>query len=122
MKGKNIFGKPLEICNCKKITGWFRDGTCSTDITDLGQHTICCVMNDQFLRYSKAQGNDLNTPIYECNFPGLKAGDKWCLCASRWLQAYEDGMAPEVILESTELSTLNIIDLQILKNTNSKFD
>ena len=112
---KNVLGEKLEPCSTDPVTGWFRDGACKTDSSDYGQHTICCVMNESFLRYSKAQGNDLSTPMPQYGFQGLKAGDHWCLCAQRWKQAYDDGMAPLVILDATEISTLDLIDVDILK-------
>ncbi len=110
----NVLGKPLEKCNCSPLTGWYRDGYCKTDNADIGMHTVCCVMTKSFLSYSKAQGNDLLTPLPEYNFPGIKPGEKWCLCAMRWKQAYEDGMAPKVCLKATEISTLNIIRIELL--------
>ena len=97
------------------MTGWYRDGTCQTDPSDLGQHSICCVMTEAFLRYSKAQGNDLSTPVPAFQFPGLKPGDRWCVCAPRWKQAYEDGMAPLVCLEATEDRALSVVSLDQLK-------
>ncbi len=115
MKFKNVLGTDLQSCNCNPMTGWYRDGSCKTDPTDLGMHTVCAVMTESFLRYSKAQGNDLSTPMPQYNFPGLKAGDHWCLCAPRWKEAYEDGMAPMVNLEATEIATLQVVDLGILK-------
>ncbi len=115
MEFKNVLGADLRSCNCSPMTGWYRDGSCKTDPTDIGMHTICAVMTDRFLTYSKAQGNDLSTPMPQYNFPGLKAGDHWCLCAPRWKQAYEDGMAPMVNLEATELSTLQVVGLDVLK-------
>ena len=110
----NVLGEPLEMCSCEPITGWYRDGFCKTDLTDIGQHTICCVMNESFLSYSKAQGNDLITPKPNYDFPGLKPGDHWCLCAPRWRQAYEDGMAPLVRLKATEIGALGIIGIELL--------
>ena len=110
----NVLGTKLEMCNCSPMTGWYRDGKCRTDISDQGMHTVCAVITEQFLRYSKAQGNDLSTPMPQYDFPGLKEGDHWCLCAPRWLEAYADGMAPLIILEATEESTLKIINLEIL--------
>lgn len=80
----NVLGGPLEACGCEPMTGWFRDGICRSDTSDVGQHTICCIINDRFLTYSKAQGNDLATPMPEFGIPGLHSGDHWCLCASRW--------------------------------------
>ena len=113
MEFKNVLGTKLQPCSCEPMTGWYRDGSCKTDATDMGMHTVCAVMTEQFLSYSKAQGNDLVTP--QLGFPGLKEGDHWCLCAPRWKEAYEDGMAPLVDIEATEESTLNIIDLDTLK-------
>ncbi len=115
MEFKNVLGTDLQPCNCNPMTGWYRDGICKTDPTDLGMHTVCAVMTQSFLTYSKAQGNDLSTPISQYNFPGLKAGDHWCLCAPRWKEAYDDGMAPMVNLEATESSTLKVITLDVLK-------
>ena len=110
----NVLGEPLHECSCEPLTGWYRDGFCKTDASDLGQHTVCCVMTETFLSYSKAQGNDLSTPIIEYGFPGLKPGDHWCLCAPRWQQAFDDGMAPEVRLEATEIGALGVIGLERL--------
>lgn len=115
MQFKNVLGTDLQSCNCSPMTGWYRDGLCKTDPTDFGIHTVCAVMTDSFLTYSKAQGNDLSTPMTQYNFPGLKAGDHWCLCAPRWKEAYDDGMAPLVNLEATEISTLKVVDLEILQ-------
>jgi uncharacterized protein len=111
----NVLGQPLALCGCSPITGWFRDGHCRTEDADLGQHSVCCVMTEAFLSYSKAQGNDLSTPVPAFGFPGLQPGDHWCVCAPRWKQAYEDGMAPLVRLEATEQSTLKVVHLEILK-------
>jgi uncharacterized protein len=111
----NVLGAPLAVCGCEPMTGWFRDGHCHTDARDQGRHTVCCVVDGAFLRYSKAQGNDLATPRPEYGFPGLKPGDHWCVCASRWLEAYEDGMAPPVRLEACERSTLEVIPLELLQ-------
>ena len=112
---KNVFGKKLEICSCKPLTGWFRDGFCRYDLSDSGNHSICCVMNDNFLNYSKSQGNDLTTPIPEYSFPGLKNGDHWCICLERWKEARDDGLAPLVILEATNIIVLNSLTLNELK-------
>ena len=111
----NVLGKPLQVFGCSPITGWYRNGTCQTDPSDLGQHSICCVMTEAFLRYSKAQGNDLSTPVPAFQFPGLKPGDHWCVCAPRWKQAYDDGMAPLVSLEATENTALSVVSLDQLK-------
>ena len=113
MEPKNVLGTDLQPCSCSPMTGWYRDGSCKTDSTDIGMHTVCAVMTEQFLSYSKAQGNDLSTP--QIGFPGLKKGDHWCLCAPRWQEAYDDGMAPFVVLEATEESTLKIIDIETLR-------
>ncbi|MGC6483537.1 MAG: DUF2237 family protein [Synechococcus sp.] len=111
----NVLGQPLDLCSCEPMTGWYRDGSCRTDPSDLGRHSVCCVMTEVFLRYSKAQGNDLSTPMPAFGFPGLQPGDHWCVCALRWKQAYEDGMAPPVRLEATEQSTLEVVPLSMLQ-------
>lgn len=113
--GVNVLGEPLVVCGCEPLTGWFRDGSCRTNGADLGRHTVCCVVSEGFLAYSRAQGNDLSTPAPQHGFPGLKPGDHWCVCAARWLQAYEDGMAPPVRLEACEVSTLEIVPLELLR-------
>lgn len=111
----NVLGGPLQPCCFTPLTGYFRDGYCHTDATDLGQHTVCVVVNANFLSYSKTQGNDLSTPHPEYNFPGLNAGDKWCLCALRWKEAWADGMAPPVILEACNATVLDVIPLDVLQ-------
>ncbi len=111
----NVLGEPLELCSCAPMTGWLRDGSCRTNGSDLGRHTVCCVVNEAFLSYSRAQGNDLSTPAPQYGFPGLRPGDHWCVCAPRWLEAQEDGMAPPVSLVATEQSTLEIIPLELLR-------
>ena len=113
MSDTNVLGTELQPCNYNPVTGWYRDGSCRTDNSDLGMHTVCAVMTKQFLSYSKAQGNDLSSP--QIGFPGLKEGDHWCLCAPRWKEAFDDGMAPLINLEATEESTLKIIELEILR-------
>ena len=112
---KNILGTNLEVCSLNPITGFTRSGCCETGPEDLGQHTLCAEVTDEFLQFSKLQGNDLMTPRPEFNFTGLKPGDRWCLCASRWLEALEEGIAPPVILEATHEKALEIIDLVELK-------
>ncbi len=112
----NVLGQSLVICGCEPMTGWFRDGFCRTNGADLGRHTVCCVVSEGFLAYSRAQGNDLSTPAPQYGFPGLKTGDHWCVCAARWLQAYEDGMAPPVRLDACEASTLEVIPLELLRS------
>jgi uncharacterized protein len=113
---KNVLGSPLQPCSMDPLTGFYRDGCCNTGPEDEGLHTVCTQVTDQFLTYSKAQGNDLSTPHPAYGFPGLHHGDRWCLCALRWKQAYEDGMAPPVYLESTHENTLEVISLSILKS------
>ena len=112
---KNILGTNLEVCSLNPITGFTRSGCCETGPEDLGQHTVCAEVTDEFLQFSKLQGNDLMTPRPEFSFTGLKPGDRWCLCASRWLEALEEGIAPPVILEATHEKALEIIDLAELK-------
>ncbi len=112
---RNVLGERLEECGCAPLTGWFRDGHCRTDPADLGRHTVCCVVNEAFLSYTRAQGNDLSTPAPAWGFPGLRPGDAWCVCANRWLEAYEDGMAPPVRLAACEISTLEVIPLEVLR-------
>jgi len=109
----NVLGKPLVPCNMNPVTGYFRNGYCSTGPTDTGTHVVCAVVTEKFLQFSKDQGNDLMTPAP--GFPGLKAGNKWCLCAYRWKEAYEAGVAPSVVLESTHRAVLRIVPLKILK-------
>lgn len=103
---KNVLGTDLEVCCTSPMTGFYRTGTCDTGAEDHGVHTVCAVMTDEFLEFSKAQGNDLSTPMPQYGFAGLKAGDQWCLCASRWQEAFEEGMAPDVSLEATHARTL----------------
>ena len=114
VKSLNVLGQPLTCCSCEPLTGWYRDGYCKTDVFDHGQHTVCCIVSNQFLRYSKAQGNDLITPVPEYGFKGLQEGDNWCLCATRWKEAYQDGFAPLLRLEATEISALKVIGLELL--------
>ncbi len=114
-KQKNVFGEEIETCCESPITGFFRDGFCHTDDTDEGVHTICVSMTEDFLEFSKSKGNDLSTPRPEFNFPGLKGGDGWCLCAERWVEAYEVSMAPKLYIKRTNLRTLDIVPLEILK-------
>ena len=115
MDKKNVLGTQLQPCSFSPLTGYMRDGHCDHCESDTGQHTVCAEVNEAFLEFSKNQGNDLSTPRPEFNFPGLKAGDHWCLCASRWLEAAEAGFAPPVILESTHERALDIISLGDLK-------
>jgi len=112
---KNVFGEVLIPCSLEPLTGFYRDGCCSTGEEDKGKHTVCAVMTDDFLSFSKSKGNDLSTPMEEFGFPGLKAGDRWCLCVERWVEAWEAGSAPKVIMQSTEESALNYAPMEILK-------
>jgi hypothetical protein len=111
----NVFGEPLETCSEMPLTGFYRDGCCNTSDADYGQHTVCVQVNREFLEYSRFRGNDLSTPIEEFGFPGLKEGDRWCLCAARWLEAYEHNMAPKVYLAGTHQRATEIIPMDILK-------
>jgi uncharacterized protein (DUF2237 family) len=111
----NIFNEPLESCCTEPATGYFRDGFCRTISHDVGTHTVCAVVTQDFLDYSASKGNDLMTPIPQWNFPGLKPGDKWCLCISRWLEAEKVGKAPSIILESTHLKSLQYTSLEVLQ-------
>lgn len=111
----NVLGTPLDSCGTDPVTGFFRDGCCNTNEDDQGVHTVCAIMTDDFLAFSQSRGNDLSTPVPFFEFPGLKAGDRWCLCAARWQEAYEAGCAPQVLLRSTHVRTLDIIPLAALE-------
>jgi uncharacterized protein (DUF2237 family) len=111
---KNVFGTELKPCSTKPLTGYFRDGSCNTDETDFGSHTVCVVMTEEFLRYSFDKGNDLITPQPEYQFPGLGPGDHWCLCALRWKEAFDDGKAPLVNLEATHERALEVLSMHDL--------
>ena len=111
----NVFGDPLMECSAEPLTVFFRDGFCNTNEQDLGSHTVCVEVTEDFLKFSRAKGNDLSTPVEEFGFPGLHAGDRWCLCAARWLEAYEHGMAPRVFLMCTHKRALEIIPLQKMR-------
>lgn len=112
---KNVLGGPLIACSEDPVTGFFRNGKCDTRADDQGMHTVCVLMTDEFLAFSKACGNDLSTPMPEYGFPGLEGGDYWCLCLSRWIQAYDAGMAPQIKLESTHASVLEFVELSRLQ-------
>lgn len=111
----NVLGGPLQSCSVAPVTGFFRNGCCDTGPADHGQHTVCAVMTDEFLAMSKYLGNDLSTPRPEYGFSGLKAGDRWCLCAGRFLQAHEEGAAPKVNLAATHQAALQLVPLDILQ-------
>jgi len=108
-------GGPLETCSIDPMTGFFRNGCCDTAPSDVGSHTVCVVMTADFLAYSKAQGNDLSTPMPAYGFKGLKPGDRWCLCAPRWQEALDDGSAPKVVLRATHQGALDYCKLEDLK-------
>ncbi len=110
----NVLGEKLEPCSTRPVTGFFRDGACNTCPQDQGSHTVCAVLTADFLAFSKYLGNDLSTPRPEYAFPGLKPGDRWCLCASRFLQAADEGAAPRILLASTHRRALDIVPLEIL--------
>lgn len=111
----NVYGEPLGECCTSPMTGFYRNGCCETGGDDHGVHTVCAVMTAEFLEFSKRMGNDLSTPMPHFNFPGLKPGDKWCLCAARWQEAFEAGMAPNVNLQSTHIRTLEFVELADLE-------
>ena len=112
---KNVLGGALIPCSVAPMTGFFRDGCCHTSPEDVGSHTVCAVMTNDFLKFSKATGNDLTTPRAEYGFPGLKPGDSWCLCAARWEQARRAGAAPSVILSATNAACLSVVALKDLR-------
>jgi uncharacterized protein (DUF2237 family) len=112
---RNVLGERLEVCSLKPMTGFFRDGCCDTSAEDFGSHTVCVVMTAQFLEFSKSRGNDLSTPREEFGFPGLKPGDRWCLCAPRWTEALKAGQAPRVALRATHAGALEHCTLADLK-------
>jgi uncharacterized protein len=114
-EGTNVLGSVLQACSYDPVTGFFRDGCCNSDEQDRGNHSVCVRVSAEFLDFSIRQGNDLSTPRPEYRFKGLKAGDRWCLCAARWLEAYEAGCAPPVVLESTHERALRVVTLGALK-------
>ncbi|MCE2611566.1 DUF2237 domain-containing protein [Flavobacteriaceae bacterium D16] len=111
----NVLGTKLIPCCMDPVTGYFRDGLCRTMAMDTGTHVVCALVSEEFLTYTKSKGNDLSTPIPQWQFPGLKPGDKWCLCISRWLEAVDAGVAPSIILEATHKKALEYVSLQMLK-------
>ena len=114
-RSRNVLGGILQSCSERPLTGFFRNGCCETSSQDLGSHTVCAVMTAEFLEFSRSRGNDLSTPRPEFGFPGLKSGDRWCLCAPRWQEALEAGRAPRVVLQATEQSALVYCELADLK-------
>lgn len=111
----NVLGGPLEACCFAPTTGFYRDGYCRTDALDRGRHVICAQVTAEFLAFTRQRGNDLSTPRPEFGFPGLTPGDRWCLCAMRWKEAHEAGVAPPVVLEACEASALSVVDIDTLK-------
>jgi len=114
MENLNVFGQPLIACSTNPITGFFRDGCCNTNEEDFGVHTVCIVATTEFLEFSKQVGNDLSTPLPQWGFQGVNEGDKWCLCADRFKEAYDNGKAPKVLLEATNEKTLEIVSMEVL--------
>ena len=115
LKQKNVLGEDLEECSNNPLTGWYRDGCCNTDRNDRSLHTVCCVVTDDFLNFALSKGNNLITPAPQFNFPGLKDGDRWCVCAQTWQDAYDVGCACPVVLAATHEETLQIISLDKLR-------
>ena len=114
-KTKNVLGTDLQLCCTDPVTGFFRDGYCHTNNMDQGTHVVCAIMTEEFLKFTKSQGNDLNTPRSEYQFPGLKPGDQWCLCALRWKEAHDAGVAPPVKPEATHEKMLEFVDKETLE-------
>jgi len=114
-KSVNVLGSELAACCHAPKTGFYRDGYCRTEARDLGRHVVCAEMTAAFLAYTREQGNDLSMPRPEFDFPGLQPGDRWCVCANRWLEAHQAGIAPNVILEACEESALKVVPLEVLK-------
>lgn len=112
---KNVLGKELELCCTDPITGFFRNGVCETGPQDLGTHVVCAQVTEEFLAFTNARGNNLSTPVPAYNFPGLKPGNKWCLCVSRWKEALDAGAAPPIVLSATHEAALNVVPLAVLK-------
>lgn len=114
-QGRNVLDEPLVVCSSEPLTGWTRSGCCETGPDDVGVHVVCAEVTEEFLRFSRSRGNDLSTPRPEHGFAGLQPGDRWCLCASRWQEALEAGVAPAVVLESTHWRATEFVDLEDLR-------
>lgn len=112
---RNVLGEPLRTCCSRPMTGFYRNGRCDTGPQDVGRHVVCVLMTEAFLDFSRSRGNDLSTPAPQFDFPGLKPGDRWCLCAARWQEALEAGQAPQVILAATHEAALKVVSLADLK-------
>jgi uncharacterized protein (DUF2237 family) len=117
---KNVLGTPLRMCSESPLTGFYRNGCCDSGPGDDGLHLVCAQMTAEFLAFSREQGNDLTTPAEHFDFPGLKPGDRWCVCALRWKEAFQEGVAPPVFLESTHISALEFLELEDLQSHASK--
>lgn len=114
-EAKNVLGTTLQVCSTNPMTGFYRDGCCETGIDDVGTHIVCAQVTEEFLAFTQSRGNDLSTPIPQYHFPGLRPGDRWCLCISRWLEAYQAGVAPPIILEATHEAALKYVSLEVLQ-------
>ena len=119
---RNVLGTDLKCCGTEPMTGYFRDGFCRTDLTDRGRHVVACIVDEKFLNFSRSVGNDLSSPNPLYNFPGLKPGDRWCVCALRWKEAFDNGFAPKVVLEATHEKSLEYIKLEDLISMSSNSD
>jgi uncharacterized protein len=111
----NVFGGRLELCGTDPLTGFIRNGCCSSGPEDIGSHTVCVVATKEFLEHQQQVGNDLSTPLPEYGFPGLRPGDRWCVCAARWLQAYQDGVAAPVVLAATHARAIDVVPIDALR-------
>ena len=111
----SVLGEKLEICCTSPMTGFYRDGYCQTEMSDVGSHVVCAEVTEDFLEFTKRRGNDLSTPRPEYSFPGLKPGDRWCLCVSRWKEALDSGVAPPVVLSATHQKALQVVALEVLQ-------
>ena len=119
-KQKNVLGEDLEECSNNPLTGWHRDGCCNTDENDRGLHVVCAILTEKFLEFAKSKGNDLITPAPQFNFPGLKPGDRWCVCLSRWIEAKNAGLMVTADLEATDQSVLALVPLETLERYASR--
>ena len=113
---KSVLDEPLSVCSLSPMTGFTRNGCCETGPQDIGAHTVCVVVTEEFLAFSKEHGNDLTTPVPEFGFTGLKPGDRWCLCAARWEEAFQAGVAPPVVMRATNVKTLDVVDFAALSS------
>lgn len=114
-QARNVLGEPLVECSSDPLTGFYRDGCCRVGPEDLGVHSVCARVTEEFLEFSRRRGNDLSSAVPSAGFPGLRPGDRWCLCAARWVEAHDAGCAPPVILEATHEATLEVVDLETLR-------